>query len=60
MATALVLGDTIVFRRGVAYRGEIKLKASDTRDNPITLDRNTAGKFGNGRVIYDGGQVIKS
>lgn len=55
---ALAAGDTVIFKGGVAYHGSIRLTASGTADQPITLDGNTAGTFGEGRAIIDGGQVI--
>lgn len=51
-------GDTIVFKGGVAYHGSITLEASGEPDNPIVVDGNTDGAFGEGRAILDGGQVI--
>ena len=55
---SLVPGDTILFKGGVTYHGSIKLTASGASEKPITLDGNTAGTFGEGRAIIDGGQVI--
>ena len=54
----LAPGDTMVFKGGVRYFGEIELKASGADGNPITLDGNTAGTFGEGRAILDGGKLI--
>ncbi|MEX0886136.1 MAG: right-handed parallel beta-helix repeat-containing protein [Phycisphaeraceae bacterium] len=51
-------GDTVIFKGGVAYHGSLVIEASGTRDEPITFDANTAGDFGDGRAILDGGQVI--
>lgn len=51
-------GDTIVFKGGVAYVGEIEWNASGSEGKPITLDGNTAGTFGEGRAILDGAHMI--
>ena len=51
-------GDTIVFKGGVAYHGEIQLSVAGSEGKPITLDGNTAGKFGQGRAILDGARMI--
>ncbi len=51
-------GDTIVFKGGVAYRGEIELNVSGSEGSPITLDGNSSGTFGEGRAILDGAQMI--
>lgn len=58
--TALVAGDAVLFKGGVAYHGSITLKASGAEGRPITLDGNTAGTFGKGRAVLDGGRVIES
>ncbi len=57
-AVALVGGDTILFKGGVTYFGEIDMKVSGTAGNPIKLDGNSAGTFGEGRAILDGAQQI--
>ncbi len=57
-SAALMPGDTILFKGGVTYHGSIKLATSGAPDKPITLDGNTAGTFGEGRAIIDGGKVI--
>jgi len=51
-------GDTLIFKGGVAYIGSIVVKASGEDGKPITLDGNTAGKFGQGRATLDGGRII--
>ncbi|MEX0886745.1 MAG: right-handed parallel beta-helix repeat-containing protein [Phycisphaeraceae bacterium] len=58
-AVDLQPGDTIIFKGGVAYHGSISLDVSGAPDNPITLDGNTAGTFGEGRAILDGGRVVE-
>ena len=57
-AVDLQPGDTIVFKGGVAYFGEIQLSVSGSEGKPITLDGNTAGTFGQGRAILDGARMI--
>lgn len=57
-AAVLAPGDTLLFKGGVSYRGSIKLTTSGAPDQPITLDGNSAGTFGQGRAILDGGRVI--
>ncbi len=57
-AVTLVGGDTVLFKGGVTYFGEIELLVSGTKDNPIILDGNSAGTFGEGRAILDGAQTI--
>ncbi len=52
-------GDTIVFKGGVPYIGEIELRVAGAEDQPITLDGNTAGTFGEGRAILDGARMIR-
>lgn len=54
----LAAGDRIIFKGGVQYHGQIVLTVSGAAENPIVLDGNTAGNFGEGRAILDGGQVI--
>ncbi len=51
-------GDTVVFKGGVAYHGELQLSVSGREGRPITLDGNTAGTFGEGRAILDGARRI--
>jgi parallel beta-helix repeat protein len=57
-AVELQPGDTIVFKGGVPYIGEIQLSASGREGAPITLDGNTEGTFGEGRAILDGARMI--
>ena len=55
---ALAPADTILFKGGVQYFGSIELKAAGAEGKPITLDGNSAGTFGKGRAILDGGALI--
>lgn len=57
-ATTLQPGDTVIFKGGVQYLGEIELTASGAEGKPIVLDGNTAGTFGRGRAVLDGAQII--
>lgn len=57
-ALTLAPGDTLLFKGGVTYHGAIKINASGAPANRITLDGNTAGSFGDGPAILDGGRVI--
>jgi len=59
MAVLLAPGDTILLKGGVAYHGSIQVAVSGAPEKPITLDGNTAGTYGEGRAIIDGGQVIE-
>ena len=51
----LAPGDTIVFKGGVRYAGTVSITASGTKAAPIIYDGNTAGGFGTGKAIIDGG-----
>ncbi|PTY02253.1 hypothetical protein DB346_09050 [Verrucomicrobia bacterium LW23] len=57
-AARLAPGDTVIFKGGVSYFGSLTLNVSGAPEKPITYDGNTAGKFGTGRAILDGGAVI--
>lgn len=55
---SLVAGDTIIFKGGVQYDGMITLYWSGSSDSErITYDGNSAGTFGSGRGIIDGGDT---
>ncbi len=51
-------GDKVMFKGGVPYHGSIILEVSGEPGNPIVLDGNTDGTFGEGRAILDGGRII--
>jgi parallel beta-helix repeat protein len=57
-ATALKPGDTVVFKGGAYYRGTVTLAWNGEAGKPITLDGNSAGKFGQGRAILDGSEPV--
>jgi len=52
--TGLFYGDTVIFKGGVVYRGQINCNRSGRDGDPIVYDGNTAGTFGTGRAIIDG------
>ena len=55
---SLVPGDTVIFKGGVVYRGTIAAATSGAEGRPIVYDGNTAGKFGQGRAIIDGSELL--
>ena len=57
-STSLTQGDTVIFKGGVVYRGEINCLWSGASGNPIVYDGNTAGTFGTGRAILDGSEEL--
>ncbi len=57
-ATEPAPGDRMIFRGGVIYRGRIEVRNSGREDAPIVYDGNSAGEFGEGRAILDGGEPI--
>lgn len=54
----LAPGDVVILKGGVAYQGRIRLNRSGTAEAPIILDGNTAGTFGTGRAVLDGGDIL--
>ncbi len=52
-------GDTVVFKGGVAYHGSISITSSGKPDQPVTFDGNSAGNFGEGKAILDGGRIVE-
>lgn len=57
-AAKLAPGDTVLFKGGVRYRGNLVVKWPGEKSKPITYDGNTAGTFGTGRAVLDGGEVV--
>ena len=57
-AAKLCPGDTVLFKGGVVYRGSVAVKASGEAGRPIVFDGNSAGTWGNGRAVIDGGSPI--
>ena len=53
-------GDTVLFKGGVVYYGEVAVSASGEKDKPIVFDGNTAGTWGTGKAVIDGGDPITS
>jgi len=57
-AAKLSPGDTVLFKGGVVYYGEIAVTSSGEKDKPIAFDGNSGGKFGAGRAIIDGSAPV--
>ena len=55
--TALQPGDTVLFKGGVTYRGDIVANSSGAEGSPITFDGDS-GRFGQGRAVIDGSEVV--
>ncbi|HDR67725.1 MAG TPA: right-handed parallel beta-helix repeat-containing protein, partial [Bacteroidaceae bacterium] len=53
-STTLSAGDTVIFKGGVQYNGQVNLNWSGSKANVITYDGNTAGTWGTGKAIIDG------
>ena len=51
-------GDVLRFKGGVRYFGEIEVRTSGAEGQPIVLDGNLDGRYGNGPAILDGAQMI--
>jgi len=56
--TTFAPGDTIVFKGGVIYRGNLEIPWSGELGKPVTYDGNSAGDFGRGPAVLDGGEPI--
>ena len=53
--TSLSAGDTVLFKGGVVYKGQIGIKWSGTSaSGPIVFDGNSTGIWGDGKAIVDG------
>ena len=59
-ATILQGGDTVIFKGGVHYRGEIKVNASGGLGVPIVFDGDTAQTWGSGKAVIDGSELLTS
>lgn len=57
-AVKLQPGDTVLFKGGVVYRGAITVTASGESDKAIVFDGNSAGTWGSGKAVIDGGDPI--
>jgi parallel beta-helix repeat protein len=57
-AAALQPGDTVLFKGGVTYRGNVSINVSGAEGRPIVFDGNSAGRYGEGRAIIDGSEVV--
>lgn len=51
-------GDTVLFKGGVRYAGEVLIETSGAEGKPITYDGNSAGTYGEGRAVLDGATEI--
>lgn len=51
---SLAAGDTVLFKGGVVYKGQINVKWSGSSVSPITYDGNSSGNWGTGKAIIDG------
>ena len=59
-ATILQGGDTVIFKGGVHYRGEIKVNTSGGLGVPIVFDGDTAQTWGSGKAVIDGSELLTS
>ncbi|MBE7461926.1 MAG: right-handed parallel beta-helix repeat-containing protein [Planctomycetes bacterium] len=57
-AAALAPGDTIRFKGGVTYQGNLRIAVSGAAGQPITLDGNLDGTYGTGPAVIDGGKIL--
>ena len=51
---ALRPGDTVFFRGGIIYRGQIAMKWSGHGDAPVVYDGNSSGQWGWDKAVIDG------
>jgi len=54
LTTTFAAGDTVIFKGGVQYLGQIALNWSGSSTSPITYDGNSAGTFGTGQAFLNG------
>ena len=57
-SATLAPGERLLFKGGVAYHGEITVTNSGTAEEPVLLDGNSDGSFGEGPATIDGGVPI--
>lgn len=57
-AQKLAAGDTVIFKGGVIYYGQVSVETSGETGKPIVFDGNTAGTFGAGRAVIDGSAPV--
>jgi hypothetical protein len=55
--TSLAAGDSVIFRGGVVYKGQTKIKWSGTAAASIVYDGNSAGTWGSGKALIDGENI---
>ncbi|MEX0745531.1 MAG: right-handed parallel beta-helix repeat-containing protein [Phycisphaeraceae bacterium] len=53
-------GDRVRFKGGVSYRGRIATNAAGAPGKPVVYDGNRDGRFGDGRAVLDGSDVLRS
>jgi hypothetical protein len=51
-------GDKVVLKGGVDYRGTVTVAWSGKEGQPIVYDGNSAGAFGRGKAIIQGGEPV--
>lgn len=57
-STTLAPGTEVILKGGVHYRGLLEVHSSGNAANPIVLDGNTRGTFGEGLAIVDGSELL--
>ena len=60
VSTTLTGGDTVIFKGGVPYLGQITIMSGASASSVVTYDGNTAGTFGTGNGIMDGNYVANT
>ncbi len=51
-------GDTVVFKGGVVYRGNIVCRWSGVEGQVITFRGDSKGQFGEGKAVIDGSEIL--
>ena len=54
---ALSPGDTVYFRGGIVYKGQIAVQWRGASGAPVVYDGNSSGKWGWGKAVIDGGNT---
>lgn len=57
-STSVGAGSEVILKGGVHYRGLLEVSDSGSSGNPVILDGNTRGTFGEGRAIVDGSEIL--
>jgi parallel beta-helix repeat protein len=59
-STTFSAGDTVIFKGGIPYYGQIAISSSGSSDSVrVTYDGNSAGTWGTGKAIIDGGVTAR-